>query len=621
MELHPFFCILTLVLLCAEVSGQNEDVVRLKPLGGELVQPKFEYIVPEEQQVSFRSASSNPEKASLWIADQIKKQAQAGDAESEYDLGLLTLYGHGVKQNFAEAEKHLTPAFEKGKVDGLLRVAQMAFHSGEQIRDRELAVRITLKLLHARSKEAAGLADEIYFNQLWETKPPKIQETLELTTAWIACDAENPKAWIAHADSLLQSRKYADSLDGVLRFQKLAGEVPDKFINLAFLSDLKLRAAALSGRLAELTDADWELALQREKHNMVSASIERVAGSLIYQGESSKVKAAIPLLAEWTSRQPDSGEAWLYQIDAYKLSGQHSEVVDASTKFLSLSGQPEKDVRYVRSQRVLSAIECGRVKDLTEADWQTVKDGLLMRWGWLKYGAPCIGLAILLPLAIFSRRRLPGSPGWILTILWLLAFLTIGSAALLLQDVWISAILLLAAILALGAPSRMLFFSRSSLQHPLGESQMIMIKWMGLMMILILGFNEGYRWLYELITGGDFPVQQVASMHQASTKVARLTGWFGAAIASPFVEAMVNRGYLHNTLCRHLRTTSALLVGAAVFGLVHGLDTPAVIIPVAFSGLCLGALRVRFDHLGPSFFLHFLLNTIACISVWLGAFK
>ena len=50
----------------------------------------------------------------------LKAQAEKGDAQAQYNLGVIYYFGQGVAQNYAEALKWIRKAADQGQVDAQL---------------------------------------------------------------------------------------------------------------------------------------------------------------------------------------------------------------------------------------------------------------------------------------------------------------------------------------------------------------------------------------------------------------------------------------------------------------------------------------------------------------------
>jgi len=81
----------------------------------------------------------------------------------------------------------------------------------------------------------------------------------------------------------------------------------------------------------------------------------------------------------------------------------------------------------------------------------------------------------------------------------------------------------------------------------------------------------------------------------------------------PIVEELFFRGVLHHLLRRRFNAATTIVVGAAVFAVVHFIP---VLIPGLFvAGLCLGYLREQSGSIWPGVLFHMLQNTIALLAM------
>lgn len=116
-----------------------------------------------------------------------------------------------------------------------------------------------------------------------------------------------------------------------------------------------------------------------------------------------------------------------------------------------------------------------------------------------------------------------------------------------------------------------------------------------------------------------------------SAEPQRLVDWLGggaegklavafyAVLYAPFVEELLFRGFLLPPLLRRLGPSAGLVVGGALFGLLHASD-PTAMAPLAVLGLALGYLRHRSGSLWPSLCLHVANNTVALsLTLWSAA--
>lgn len=89
--------------------------------------------------------------------------------------------------------------------------------------------------------------------------------------------------------------------------------------------------------------------------------------------------------------------------------------------------------------------------------------------------------------------------------------------------------------------------------------------------------------------------------------------WFLIGGIVPIVEELFFRGVLHHLLRRRLNAATTIVVGAAIFAVVHFIP---VLIPGLFvAGLCLGYLREQSGSIWPSVLFHILQNTLALLAM------
>ena len=97
-----------------------------------------------------------------------------------------------------------------------------------------------------------------------------------------------------------------------------------------------------------------------------------------------------------------------------------------------------------------------------------------------------------------------------------------------------------------------------------------------------------------------------------------LPGLLGAVLAGglfiPLFEEVVFRGLFQDWVGRRLPLSWTILLVSLVFGLAHGLDH---FIPIAFMGVLLGWLRVRYRSLWPPVLLHAMNNIFVIIVLYL----
>ncbi len=88
-------------------------------------------------------------------------------------------------------------------------------------------------------------------------------------------------------------------------------------------------------------------------------------------------------------------------------------------------------------------------------------------------------------------------------------------------------------------------------------------------------------------------------------------------IVAPLLEEMVFRGFLLSALSRRMGPTGAVVLSAALFGLLHTADHPFYGGPIFVLGLLLGWLYLRTGRLWVAVGCHGTFNALALVTMWL----
>lgn len=114
---------------------------------------------------------------------------------------------------------------------------------------------------------------------------------------------------------------------------------------------------------------------------------------------------------------------------------------------------------------------------------------------------------------------------------------------------------------------------------------------------------------------GEFQNPQIESISggQALSTGELVALWVLIAGIVPPVEELFFRGVLHHLLRRRLNSTLTIIVGAAIFAVVHFI--PMLIPGLFVAGLCLGYLREQSGSIWPGVLFHMLQNTLALLAM------
>jgi uncharacterized protein len=113
--------------------------------------------------------------------------------------------------------------------------------------------------------------------------------------------------------------------------------------------------------------------------------------------------------------------------------------------------------------------------------------------------------------------------------------------------------------------------------------------------------------------GGSNPILSIASQNQ--DPAALLLIFVTAAIAAPFYEETLFRGFLLPSLTRYMPTWGAILLSSFLFAIVH--LSLSEVLPLMALAIVLGVVYTRTQNLLASMLLHSLWNSGTLIALFL----
>lgn len=125
-----------------------------------------------------------------------------------------------------------------------------------------------------------------------------------------------------------------------------------------------------------------------------------------------------------------------------------------------------------------------------------------------------------------------------------------------------------------------------------------------------------YPWLLDRLAVDFEPQPHLAYFAGADAGGLRFVAVLAVVVAvGPLAEELAFRGWLRDVAHAWFGERAALLIVAALFGMMHGM---VFALPVALLGLLFGWLRERYASLAPSFAAHVLHNavTVAVAMRW-----
>jgi len=540
------------------------------------------WICPGTLSEQFDQLSSDKERSAFCRAE-LQKQADAGDTWNECRLGYLDLYGIGVEQDLAEAERRFRIDFEDfrrlNKEDGI--DGDFVF-GNEPERFFDPAAELVLASLASGKERTADLAIHIsYF-----TSASEDPQTLEM------------------AQRLLDA---------------VAEYFPDRGYALCKRAEVRFKRG--------LVDEAWSMASAvLEMPEVTPKSVDRI-GSLRRRiaytfavGDEPDYEKAQGMFDTIVADSPEDDYSLYMSADMRFDRGLYDEAWDRASALLELPNISQRSALGAHSIRLQAARELGCEDQLVSADLTVPLKALFDKS--LPKGFKLGLLILLLVMSIFplcllvwlTRRKADRGPGVVLMGCWLFMYIVAGCALLLESKLMMVGVLGGAAtslLLALYSTRRRLYFPRISLQLNRKRVRFFckICLWYGLLILI----GALYEWLYSIVFGHPPERQMVAIFLQGNGLVAKACVMICVALLVPVMEEVIFRGFLIDCLRRKLSWGWSILLSALIFGILHG---TTAFIPIAVMGGIAGYLRFRYKQMWAPIFLHCLNNVVCVLVMW-----
>jgi membrane protease YdiL (CAAX protease family) len=353
----------------------------------------------------------------------------------------------------------------------------------------------------------------------------------------------------------------------------------------------------------------------------------------LLRGKTSEedLQEAEMIVNAWLERAPADVQANQGRLQILREREQWDEQFKLATKLLESPSLTEAEQKWIRDRRIEGAAKSGKVQELKRDDWMFMLDRmglgknsrvrrLIEENGQLLVGAGLAAGWVWLFIVAFITRCMRGKPpGFWMNTLW--ATVILYASAVILVPSWLAigfsllgVLLLVYACTGERAPLHYLVAPRTGAEAR-SAGWLGIFGWCCLLFLLIQVFNVGYAWVFERVMGRALDSQLVAKLLQHDT----LLGLAGAVLAGglfvPFLEEVVFRGMLQDWWGRRLPVVACVAAVSIAFALIHGLE---VAIPIAFIGMLLSMLRIRYRSLWPAVMLHSLNNSAAVIALFFG---
>ncbi len=313
--------------------------------------------------------------------------------------------------------------------------------------------------------------------------------------------------------------------------------------------------------------------------------------------------------------KPDRADALLKLTELKYEQKQYRDAWDLAEKVLAAPALTEQEYVRARLLRVAVAQKAGKTAELGVEDVREIVKVLSRGRGRIiGFIGATVGLLVSIAVVTLwvwlTRRRAARGPGWFVIGGWIgLHALIFGFGILHPVSAAATGAFLAAAVgLSLGPALRPRLFPAWR-WAPFRERLRAAAALVG-GVALILAFNAAYEAVYTRWTGHPPDLQLVAAFLRTDNARDLALVLFGAAVCIPFIEEVVFRGFLVDWLRRRLLPWPAVVVGAVVFGLIHGL---VAALPIAVIGLVAGWLRLRSGGLWLPILLHGAINATAIL--------
>jgi membrane protease YdiL (CAAX protease family) len=378
---------------------------------------------------------------------------------------------------------------------------------------------------------------------------------------------------------------------------------------------IKLAAALMDEEDLDENTRDWARAVHVEA---------------LLHGKSSAedIQRAETVVTKWLEKQPKNIEARLRLLEIHHVKEDWPAQYPLATELLGDETLPVAERSWVQRYRLESALKLGKTNELNSQDWEFISEQLIGKDSPLKrlideHGQLLLGIAFVIGwlwlflVALITRCLRARPPGFWMVVLWSTIILYASSVVLAPLAFCITFSLLGVALLIFATTG-----SRAPLGYlvsPQAATDADKPRWRAVLGWCVLGyltiqmFAHGYAWAFERVIGRALETQMVAKLMQTHTLL-ELSGMvLAGGIFVPFLEEVIFRGILQDWVGRWLPAGWCVAVVSLLFGVIHGLE---VAIPIAFIGLLLSLLRLRYRSLWPCIVLHSLNNSVLIIALY-----
>ena len=329
----------------------------------------------------------------------------------------------------------------------------------------------------------------------------------------------------------------------------------------------------------------------------------------------------------WLKEEPQNRRARLLLLEFHHVKRDWPAQYALATELLKDEKLADSDRRYVQHCRVEGALNTGKTQELNEQDWNSMLEQITGGKGFKKFIDQ--NWELLLGIA-FGLGWL-----WFLLVAWVTRSMRSRPPGLLMAVLWATIILYASTVILAPLALRITFsllglvfliFATTGSKAPLGylvapqaNNESGKASWWGVLgrcfvaLVAIHFVTLGYSWAFERVMGHPLESQFVAKLMRTET-LPKLAGMvLAGGIFVPFLEEVVFRGMLQDWMGRRLSSFWCVTFVSILFGVIHGLE---MAIPIAFIGMQLSLLRLRYRSLWPCILLHGLNNSVTIVALY-----
>lgn len=258
-------------------AGQKRVTFRMKREGDDGPM-RVEWSFPRRLANAVEGQPTEEARTAFGIGE-LRKQAEAGDRISEFELGYFCLYGVGVARDLGEAEARLRIGLDIARPEGAWRLAWELAYGNKGDRDMPKAADLVIGALGGGCREATETAGHLAHHFARKARPPDPRRAGEIVDAILRLKPNDEYALVLGA----HLRFKRGDFDGAWEMATRALGVPGvSERNRVVARSLRWGVAQRAGKVGELEAADFRepLAYIAKKTPRVVVIVGAVAGSM-----------------------------------------------------------------------------------------------------------------------------------------------------------------------------------------------------------------------------------------------------------------------------------------------------------------------------------------------------